>query len=456
MNLYKLRERQKRINLKEFPFKCEEDNQKKFYDKKIKVIKAQIKAIKSKMSEEYRKTFLTKDTLIEYLAHIISLIFNKNNYPKEKEAIIISREITNLLQHYQDEKNKLFINEKEKFEDQIVQFIQIEDKRENNLIKEGFKKIDLNIKFFNKIKDEFFSTNDKKESIRELSDKFEKLLEDNRKCKLDLKMIKIIHEKIKQIYNREKNINFKLKKDIDNSNNNLFTTRIISNGNRYDIFNKVNSKKLNLNIHINNPTYSTSNSDNKDKKCLSQENWYKKSNKNKKLSRNINYKCMNKFRTKNYLTIKTNEDFNTHKQIKRVFSTNTLMNTNTKKINKTEEEIYLISVINYLKQKNLEKNNNIRKIKLFISDELKTLVWVKNFISKLINEIRYDIDDIKYYLSNDENNKLLQDKLKDNEKLLFFCVYFYDNCIRGNKTSTYFIRNKQNKNKKEELKTEIK
>ena len=98
-----------------------------------------------------------------------------------------------------------------------------------------------------------------------------------------------------------------------------------------------------------------------------------------------------------------------------------------------------------MKQKNAEKNKIIRNIRLNISDEIKMLIWVKNFISKLINEIRNDIDDIKYYLTNDENNEDLKNELNKNEKLLFFCVYFYDNCIKGSNNTKYFFDNIHNK-----------
>ena len=447
MLLQRLKERQDRINRKEFPFKCEEHNLKLFYDKKIKALKAEKKLIKNKVSEEYKITTITKDLLNEYVAHLISLIFNKNNYPKEKDAIKLSRNIINLLQKYQDEKAKLFIEEKEKIEDIMAISAEEEDKKQIDMIESGFQRIDSRIKYFNKLKDDFFNKDAKNESIRQLSDKFSKLVEENRKVKLDLKLVKVAYEKILKIYKKEMNNYIKLIKRCENINNNLFTTRIISTGNRYDIFNNLSSKEINLNINIKSQTYSTSSTINQDKKCLSQENYRKKKIINKKLSLNRNYK------KKNYLTIKTDNDFNTKKPIKRVFSANSLTNKNIiQNSNKTKEEIYLKNAIDYLKLRNIEKNKYIKKLRLSISDELKTLIWIKNFISKLINELRYDIDDIKYYLSNDESNKQLQKELRHNEKLLFFCIYFYDNCINGTNKTKYFINNIHDKDIKEEFK----
>ena len=279
MLLQRLKERQDRINRKEFPFKCEEHNLKLFYDKKIKACKTEKRLIKNKISEEYKITTITKDLLNEYVAHILSLIFNKNNYPKEKDAIRISRNIIDLLQKYQDEKAKLFIEEKEKIEEIMVVSIEKEDKREIDMIESGFQRIDSNIKYFNKLKDDFFNKDAKNVSIRQLSDKFSKLVEENRKVKLDFKMVKITYEKILKIYKKEIDNYIKLKKHFENLSGDLFTTRIISTGNRFDIFNSINnisSKTINLNINIKNPTYSTSSTINQEKKCLSQQNFIKK------------------------------------------------------------------------------------------------------------------------------------------------------------------------------------
>lgn len=136
---------------------------------------------------------------------------------------------------------------------------------------------------------------------------------------------------------------------------------------------------------------------------------------------------INILQKKNFLTIETDNDLvKIKKPLKRIFSANSLTNKNILKSKNINEEKYLKNVINFIKQKNLEKNKEIRKMRLLISDELKMLIWVKNFISKLINEIRTDIDNIKYYLINDKNNEELKKELFKNEKILFFCVYFYD------------------------------
>ena len=459
MNLRKLKEKQARINRFEFPLKCEEHNIKLEYDKKIKELKSEINLIKSKLEEEYRQTILIKDTLNEYVFHIISLFFNKKNQPSEKQIIIQSRKIIDSIQNYQEIKNELILKEKEKMEDQFKILFEQEKKREQDMIDEEFKKAVFWINKFDKLKDDFYNKNAKKESVTDLSNKYGKLLKENQILKWDFNFVKLIYEKMLNMYNKEMNKYKKLlslynKSNINNTDekNKLFTTRLISNGNCYDIFNNDNNKKentkyRNIKLNIQTSTYSTSNSINKDKKCLSQENFHQKKIIKYNLSLNENKRYRNKYSLKkNILTIKTDNDlFKSKKPLKRIFSANSLTNKNIPKTKKLNEEKYLKHVINFMKQKNLEKTKDIRKMRLLISDELKMLIWVKNFISKLINEIRNDIDDIKYYLKNDKNNEELLNKLHKNEKLLFFCVYFYDNCMKGRNNAKYFIDNIHNK-----------
>ena len=185
MNLHKLRERQARINRLEFPLKCEEHNIKLEYDKKIKVLKSQINSIKSKLSEEYRLTALIKDSLNDYVFHILSYLFNKRNHPKEKSIIIQSRKIIEAIQNYQIIKNELIIKEKEKIEEQFKALFEQEKKREQDMLNDEFKKLVFIINYFNKLKDDFFNKNDIQKNVRDLSSKFGKLLEENQKLKWD-------------------------------------------------------------------------------------------------------------------------------------------------------------------------------------------------------------------------------------------------------------------------------
>ena len=478
----KLKERQDRINRKEFPLKCEQHNIKIIYDKKIKECKSEIKSTKNKIINEYKKTVLTKDYLNEYVFRLISLFFNENNHPNEKEIIKKSYNIIDALEEFQEEKKKIFLNEKEILEGKALGLFEKEDQNEKELINNGFKRICLSIEFFNKLKDEFIQKNSKLENISYISEKFDKLYYQNRNLQWDLNLIKIVNAKIIKMYNKEleknksllkeynnyiriKKRNREKKKEIlkleesseENKTSKLFTTRVIYSGNYYDIFNcdyyKSNSNKKNLHLNIKNTNYSTVNSINIDKKCLSQENIKRKiiNKKDLKLSNHLSHNKINKI--KKNLTIKTDIVFNIHKlksinnKLKRVFSAKTLTNTNKNhksNFNKNES-LYLRKVIEYIKIKIEEKNKYINKMRLLISDELKSLIWVKNFIGNLINELRNDIDDIKYYITSDKSNINLKQQLKYNEKLLFFCIYFYDNCMKGSKKTNYFFK-ENNKN----------
>ena len=110
------------------------------------------------------------------------------------------------------------------------------------MINNGFKKIDYCIKNFNKLEDDFFDKNKNKERVRDLNNKFAKLNDENQKIKGDFKFIKIFYEKMMKMYNKNNYIKllklFKTNNKSNEDNNKLFTTRLISKGNCYDIFNR--------------------------------------------------------------------------------------------------------------------------------------------------------------------------------------------------------------------------
>ena len=80
-------------------------------------------------------------------------------------------------------------------EEQIQILTEKENKRENDMINNGFKKIDYCIKNFNKLEDDFFDKNKNKERVRDLNNKFAKLNDKNQKLKWDFKFIKIFIKK---------------------------------------------------------------------------------------------------------------------------------------------------------------------------------------------------------------------------------------------------------------------
>ena len=121
--------------------------------------------------------------------------------------------------------------------------------------------------------------------------------------------------------------------------------------------------------------------------------------------------------------------------------------------NISNEKIYLKKVYDFLKEEIEIKNDYGTMIGTLISSEIKTMNVVKDFLTKLIRDLRYDIDDInkeiKHNIKINVDNKDLEIKLKQNEKLLLFSTYFYDNCLKGNNTVNYlFNENRNNRNDK--------
>lgn len=90
-------------------------------------------------------------------------------------------------------------------------------------------------------------------------------------------------------------------------------------------------------------------------------------------------------------------------------------------------KVYLNKIINFLKENIDIKRDNINILNKLVSDELKTYIYVKYFITKLIQDFRNDMQETNNNIKTKKDNE----ELKENEKLLFFCTYFYDNCLYG-------------------------
>ena len=115
-----------------------------------------------------------------------------------------------------------------------------------------------------------------------------------------------------------------------------------------------------------------------------------------------------------------------------------------------DKKDYLKKIIDFLKENIDIKRDNINILNKLVSDELKTYIYVKYFITKLIQDFRNDIQETN------DNIKAKKDdeELKENEKLLFFCTYFYDNCLYGyNNIKCLLNDNKSHKSIKKQNKT---
>jgi hypothetical protein len=69
---------------------------------------------------------------------------------------------------------------------------------------------------------------------------------------------------------------------------------------------------------------------------------------------------------------------------------------------------------------------------------------IKSFISECINDINIELFEIK---KNNKNEKIKENMIKYNEKLLYILSYIFDNCFSGIKNNHKLLINKT-RNKK--------
>ena len=502
MNRHKLKLYQDKINKLEFPFKLKEYNIKQSFDNKKKELKNQSKSISNNILKEYQKNKKSINHFSDYIDTITSKIFNNNLFPKEKD-ILNNLEINcNMIKEYQECKKRLFFEDKELLEEEFAELFKKEEKNQNKKLEIITKETLYYFNLFGKLNDEYLDT---KKRFRNPMDKFEYFQLENRHLKNKIEILKNTNKKLKEIAEKErdiyinllnmnnkekdnKRINIENSKNIENSeknevsknynsdndneriknnnkkNNYLKNKTILITSNYYDIFNcnyyKSNKDNQYLNINYLNTKFGINNNNNN---CLTSKNKYNKKLDNHKILKLKHCFSSNKILNKKNLTIQTNftlktsnKSFSKSNSNARLFSANSSKSREMNEIfdinpknDDNEEKIYIITIFNYLRD-NIELNNNYALIlKKKIADEIKNLIWVKDLINKSIRELRYDIDDINKNI--DRNKKLnidynkLELKKKENEKCLFFCTYFHDNCLNGNNKIKYLLKDKTKK-----------
>lgn len=503
MNRHRLKQYEEKKNLLQFPLKCNEYDLKLSFDKKIKEYKNECSSTTKKIKKEYIKNKNVTNYLGDYIDNINAKIFNNNLFPKEKNILLNLETNFNMIKDCQEQKKILFMYDREDLEDKIVDLFRNEEIKQNKKLNFINGETEYHFNLFKKLNEEFFN---RKNIFENSMDEYEQLIYKKRHLKTKFEIIKKLNVQLKEILKKEKENELKLikmennKGEIINKKNekenqivsnepNKFTNikdefnnnsikknkrKIIKNKstlttNYYDIFNCyyyknnsdnriINSNYLKKELFISNINFSSPNKINKNNISKDKKNILKK--KSITSTKMLNKKKLT-IQTNNYINSPFQKNTPKSKTIFRTFSANSFKNSFiSKKITKNEKEMnsnerdkeYLKNILNFLKENIEIKNNYIILLKKMISNEIKTLIWVKDFITKLIREIRYDIDDINKSINH--NNKIkvvnheLKLKLKENEKLLNFCTYFHDNCFKGNKKIKYlFLKdNKKYKN----------
>ena len=459
--------------------------------------------------------------LDEYISHINHKIFNRNLYPKERDVLEMFDTNYNLIKGYQEIRKNLLINDKEMLEEKTADLMKKEEERENKKLNFVYDEGQYNFDIYNQYKDDFYEI---KKKIRKPMDDFEKFRNENRYLRMELEIIKDLHNKLKDIYKNEKNnyekyikiienedegyeeinssekeekkhLEQKIEIEKDNLNsiedynknvtkrikNSFLKSRNISIRNYYDIFNcnyyknnnnddNKNKKDIYSSINHFSKDLSTQNSNNvksntntMDMKYYSnKQKLIKRTAKLKKLAlqksfsltktlgkKPVTHTTFSSLQSKSSKSIRTNAKtklknprlFSSYYNSPKIFKNNlNIVDFNNEDLN---IKVYLNKIIGFLKENIDIKRDNINILNKLVSDELKTYIFVKYFITKLIQDFKKDIQEGK----NNPKINIDNEELKENEKLLFFCTYFYDNCLYGYSNNKCLLNeNKSHKN----------
>ena len=109
------------------------------------------------------------------------------------------------------------------------------------------------------------------------------------------------------------------------------------------------------------------------------------------------------------------------------------------KFNSKKDSNKILIFIDYINGLISQQKSLTKYITNKISEEIRTNNQIKTFISECINDINIELFEIK---KNNKNEKIKENMIKYNEKLLYILSYIFDNCLSGIKTNHKILINK--------------
>ena len=216
MNRIKLHQYEEKKNRLQFPLKLKEYNIKLLYNDKIKEYKNTCKSINEKIIKKYQKNQKTINHLSDYIDKIKNDIFKDNLYSKEKKILKNLETNINMIKDYEEQKKKLYIYDKEELEDKLGDLFKIKEMHQKKKFEYLKKETKYHFDLHKKLNEEFEDT---KNELRNPSDNFEFLINDNRHMITKLEIIKNINMKLNEIYKKEKKYYLELLQNKAEKNN---------------------------------------------------------------------------------------------------------------------------------------------------------------------------------------------------------------------------------------------
>ena len=462
-----------------------------FFTTQIKSFSAQIKELTTKKNISTKHQENIEDLLKYYYAQINLRMYPESNYENENTKINLSN--INLITNLQEMKKNMLNNDKRILEDNSKDIMYYIDHIRKNKIKEQIKQDIYSLELYEI----------KKKEYEEISKIIPDLLNKIKELKIYLRQNKFFYEQImkqnkilekmlekqKEIFNQikqENNGDIKFKNEESNNKKIIGNIRSLSEENLQFInFKSENyyekhfvdkENKVSKKIHsllFDNPkfvgykskmSFLKNNKMNNRKiikkyKPVNPYNFLNIFSNNKRYNsigefidnfntinnKKLSFYTLNSEKASTKMnTISSNFPIKTKKSKKKLFFAEFNIKNNSTKILLFRD--YLNDLIN--QQKTVIKNIINKK-----AEEIRSNNQIKTFISDCINDINIEIFEIK---KNNYNEKIKENMIKYNEKLLYILTYIFDNCFSGIKNNNKKLINKSRNNNESNDKNKIK